>query len=74
MTTECDCGKQGKHYSEKLLDIILPGIPDTIHQILFQSENGFMNEFRIMNQKLTGTFGCIFLNVCINESIMQILK
>jgi len=50
--TECACGKEGRHYSEKAMEVVLPGTPDRIHNLIFQS--GFMKDFLSINQKLIG--------------------
>ncbi|KAF8641191.1 hypothetical protein AX17_000826 [Amanita inopinata Kibby_2008] len=48
--TECACGRAGKHLPETAMDVIMPGTPDRIHNLIFAS--GFMKEFMAMNQKL----------------------
>ena len=50
--TECQCGKDGTHYSEKALEMIIPGTPERIYNLMFAS--GFMKEFLVVNQKLIG--------------------
>ncbi|KAJ7589595.1 hypothetical protein C8J56DRAFT_36002 [Mycena floridula] len=49
-TTTCNCSKEGKHYSESLMDIIVPGTPDRIHNLMFAS--GFIKNFMAVDQKL----------------------
>lgn len=51
--TLCACGRDGKHYSETAMDIVTPGTPDRIHNLMFAS--GFMKDFMAVNQKLLGT-------------------
>ncbi|KAK0476622.1 hypothetical protein IW261DRAFT_318914 [Armillaria novae-zelandiae] len=48
--TQCQCGKDGTHYSEKALEMIIPGTPERIYNLMFAS--GFMKEFLVVNQKL----------------------
>ena len=50
--TMCTCGKEGKHYTETAMDTVVPGTPDTIHNLIFAS--GFMKDFMAGNQKLLG--------------------
>lgn len=50
--TQCACGKEGKHFSETAMDLILPGTPDRIHNLIFAS--GFIKDFMAVNQKLMG--------------------
>lgn len=53
-TTQCACGKNGKHYPEKALEMVVPGTPEKIYSLLFSS--GFMKEFMTEDQKLFGAF------------------
>jgi hypothetical protein len=53
--TQCTCGKEGKHYSETALETVLPGTPDTIHNLIFAS--GFIKDFMRADQKLLGAYG-----------------
>ncbi|KAK0213034.1 hypothetical protein DFS33DRAFT_1393172 [Desarmillaria ectypa] len=48
--TQCQCGKDGTHYSEKALEMIIPGTPERIYNLMFAS--GFMKEFLVVDQKL----------------------
>ncbi|PFH47353.1 hypothetical protein AMATHDRAFT_67905 [Amanita thiersii Skay4041] len=48
--TECACGREGKHFSETPLEVVMPGTPDRIHNLMFAS--GFIKEFMAVNQKL----------------------
>ena len=50
--TTCACGKEGSHFSEVALDMVIPGTPDRIHNLMFAS--GFMKDFMSVNQKLLG--------------------
>ncbi|CAK5276130.1 unnamed protein product [Mycena citricolor] len=49
--TVCACGKQGAHFSETALEIVIPGTPERIYNLIFAS--GFIKEFMAVNQKLT---------------------
>ncbi|KDQ62981.1 hypothetical protein JAAARDRAFT_168358 [Jaapia argillacea MUCL 33604] len=48
--TQCACGKEGKHFSETAMDVVLPGTPEKIYNLMFAS--GFIKEFMIGEQKL----------------------
>ncbi|KAJ7229185.1 hypothetical protein GGX14DRAFT_417014 [Mycena pura] len=48
--TTCACGKEGSHFSEVALDMVIPGTPDRIYNLIFAS--GFMKDFMSVNQKL----------------------
>ena len=50
--TYCACGKEGKHYSELVIDAVLPGTPERIYNLMFAS--GFFKDFMRVNQKLEG--------------------
>lgn len=50
--TQCTCGKEGQHFSETALDVVIPGTPERIHNLIFAS--GFMKDFMAVNQKLFG--------------------
>ena len=50
--TQCACSKQGEHYSETMMDCIMPGAPGQIHSLMWTS--GFIKDFMSVNQKLTG--------------------
>jgi hypothetical protein len=50
--TVCACSKNGEHYSETAMDIVIPGTPEKIHNLIFAS--GFMKDFMATNQKLMG--------------------
>ena len=52
--TQCACSKTGEHYSETALEVVLPGTPEGIHNLIFTS--GFMKDFMAVNQKLLGEF------------------
>lgn len=49
--TQCACGRNGEHYPEVALDVVLPGTPDRIHNLIFAS--GFIKDFMVVDQKLT---------------------
>lgn len=51
--TQCVCGKDNKHYSETAMEVVIPGTPEKIHNLIFAS--GFIKEFMSVNQKLLGT-------------------
>ena len=50
--TQCGCGKAGQHYSEVALDVIIPGTPEKIYNLMFTS--GFIKDFMRNEQKLMG--------------------
>jgi hypothetical protein len=50
--TYCECGREGKHYSELVNDTIMPGTPERIYNLMFAS--GFLKDFMRDNQKLEG--------------------
>ncbi len=50
--TQCWCGRDGKHYPEIAMEIVIPGTPEKIYNLMFAS--GFMKEFMSENQKLLG--------------------
>lgn len=50
--TQCACGREGKHFSETALEMVMPGTPDRIHNLIFAS--GFMKDFMRVDQKLLG--------------------
>ena len=52
--TQCACSNDGSHFSETVLDTILPGPPDRIHNLIFMS--GFIKEFFSVNRKFLGEF------------------
>ncbi|KAJ7753719.1 GRAM-domain-containing protein [Mycena metata] len=49
--TACVCGREGRHFTDTALDIVLPGTPERIYNLLFASD--FMKDFMAVNQKLT---------------------
>lgn len=53
--TQCTCGKEGKHYSETAMDVVVPGTPEKIHALIFSS--AFIKDFMVTNQKLMGESG-----------------
>ncbi|KIJ54183.1 hypothetical protein M422DRAFT_64311 [Sphaerobolus stellatus SS14] len=48
--TQCTCGKEGKHYSEVAMDMVIPGEPEKIYNLMFAS--GFIKEFMRNDEKL----------------------
>ena len=50
--THCACGKEGKHYSELVIDAVLPATSEWIYNLMFAS--GFLEDFMRVNQKLEG--------------------
>ncbi|KAF7354823.1 hypothetical protein MSAN_01396700 [Mycena sanguinolenta] len=48
--TTCACGKEGSHFDQVALDVVVPGTPDRIYNLMFAS--GFMKDFMSVNQKL----------------------
>lgn len=61
--TQCTCGKEGKHYSETALEVVIPGTPEKIHNLIFAS--GFIKDFMVGNQKLLGMFS--FFRIAIHS-------
>ena len=51
--TQCACGRAGQHYSEVAMDVVLPGTPEKIYNLLFTS--GFIKDFMRNEQRLMGT-------------------
>ena len=51
---QCACGRSGNHLSEVVLEAIVPGTPDCIHNLMFAS--GFIKDFMTVKQKLIGRF------------------
>lgn len=50
--TQCPCSKEGRHYSELAMEVILPGTPEKIYNLMFTS--GFIKDFMRQDQKLQG--------------------
>ncbi|KAF8172875.1 hypothetical protein BJ912DRAFT_1065505 [Pholiota molesta] len=48
--TQCACGREGKHFSETAMEVVIPGTPEKIHNLMFAS--GFIKDFMVGNQKL----------------------
>jgi hypothetical protein len=57
--TYCACGRENKHYSEFIVDSVIPGTPERIYNLMFAS--GFLKDFMRENQKLEGKFFYPFL-------------
>lgn len=65
--TRCECGKQGKHFTELAMDVVFPGTPEQIYNLMFAS--GFMKDFMREDQKLeSASFPCSFLPFLANTS------
>lgn len=52
--TSCACGKDGRHHGQMLLDTIVPGTPEKIYCLMFESS--FIQDFMKVEQKFTGEF------------------
>ena len=52
--TACDCGKKKQHYSEIVMDTVLPGTPEKVYNLMFAS--GFVKDFMAKDQKLLCTY------------------
>jgi hypothetical protein len=50
--TACACGTRGEHYAQTAMDVVLPGTPEKIYNLMFAS--GFVKDFMRDNQKLMG--------------------
>jgi hypothetical protein len=50
--TYCACGMENKHYAELASDVIVPGTPERIYNLMFAS--GFLKDFMREDQKLEG--------------------
>lgn len=50
-TSFCACGRAGEHYPETAMDIIVPGEPEKIYNLMFAS--GFVKDF-MREEKLMG--------------------
>lgn len=48
--TQCACGKAGQHFSEVAMDVVIPGTPEKIYNLMFTS--GFIKDFMRDNQRL----------------------
>ncbi|KAG8716061.1 hypothetical protein FRC11_010254 [Ceratobasidium sp. 423] len=48
--TQCSCGKEGKHFETPVMDIVVPGTPEKIYNLMFAS--GFLKDFMAGEQKL----------------------
>jgi len=55
--TYCACGRENKHYPELAMDVVLPGTPERIYNLMFAS--GFLKDFMRENQKLEGKLPCL---------------
>ena len=50
--TQCQCGKDGKHYSEVAMDATFHSTPEKVYNLMFNSE--WFKTFLSDNQKLRG--------------------
>ncbi|CAE6433584.1 unnamed protein product [Rhizoctonia solani] len=48
--TQCACGKEGKHLETLVMDIVVPGTPEKIYNLMFAS--AFVKDFMAGEQKL----------------------
>ncbi|KAF9535637.1 hypothetical protein CPB83DRAFT_24650 [Crepidotus variabilis] len=48
--TVCACGREGRHYPEVAMEVVVPGTPEKINGLMFAS--AFMKDFMVDNQKL----------------------
>ena len=62
--TTCACRREGKHYSELVIDTAISGTPERIYNLMFAS--GFLKDFMRENQKLEGKF-CFFFSPFISH-------
>jgi len=53
--TQCACSKAGAHYPNTAMDIVFPGTPEQIYNLMFAS--GFIKDFLAKEQNLTGMLG-----------------
>ncbi|KEP54228.1 tyrosine kinase family catalytic domain protein [Rhizoctonia solani 123E] len=49
--TQCVCEKEGDHFRTLVMDIVVPGTPETIYNLMFTS--GFLKEFMAEKQKFS---------------------
>ena len=54
--TQCACGKAGIHYPNTAMEVIVPGTPEQIYNLMFAS--GFIKDFLAQDQRLIGSFVC----------------
>ena len=64
--TRCACGREGKHFTETVLESVLPGTPDRMHNLIFAS--GFIKDFMRVDQKLQGSWSVFFFLVLTMEA------
>jgi VAD1 Analog of StAR-related lipid transfer domain len=60
--TQCACGKEDIHFTEFIMDTVLPGTPERIYNLMFAS--GFLKDFMRVNQKLDGKLISFYLVNC----------
>lgn len=68
--TVCACGKRGEHYDTVMMDCVMPGTPQQIHTLMWTS--GFIRDFMVNNQKLTGMEHSIFKPGAVLNAIPEI--
>lgn len=52
--TQCACSKAGAHYPNTAMDVVVPGTPEQIYNLMFAS--GFIKDFLAKDQRLMGTY------------------
>lgn len=65
--TQCACSKAGAHYNSTAMEVIFPGTPEQIYNLMFAS--GFIKDFLAQDQKLLGTSCYTLLNH--NQSLIH---
>ena len=50
--TQCACSKAGAHYPNTAMDVVVPGTPEQIYNLMFAS--GFIKDFLAKDQRLMG--------------------
>lgn len=50
VATHCNCGREGRHYSETALQAVLPSTPEKIYNLMFNSD--FFKDFLTKSQNL----------------------
>jgi hypothetical protein len=57
-TTHCACSKAGAHYPNTAMDVVVPGTPEQIYNLMFAS--GFIKDFLAKDQRLMGMSPDVF--------------
>lgn len=60
--TQCACSKAGAHYPNVAMEVIIPGTPEQIYNLMFAS--GFIKDFLAKDQKLMGTWPSRLFILC----------